>query len=160
MLVAWATLLTYSPALPTLLTRRARLEEVNTELSRLLTEEEKLAGVPLLVFANKQDLLSAVSTAARAAVPLTQWPHPRSPLQLPASDISIGLNLVAIKDRAWQIQVRSTPLKGARVAHGTSTQFPHRTPLQACSAKTGDGLTEGMQWLIKISAEKAAKAKK
>ena len=47
--------------------RRARLEEVNTELSRLLTEEEKLAGVPLLVFANKQDLLSAVSTSARTA---------------------------------------------------------------------------------------------
>ena len=74
----------------------ARLEEVNTELSRLLVEEDKLAGVPLLVFANKQDLLSA----------------------LPASDISLGLNLTAIRDRAWHIQ--------------------------ACSAKSGDGLAEGM----------------
>ena len=74
---------------------RARLEEVTVELTRLLTEEDKLAGVPLLVFANKQDLLSS----------------------LPAADISVGLNLTAIKDRAWQIQ--------------------------ACSAKTGEGLAEG-----------------
>ena len=87
---------------------RARLEEVNTELSRLLMEEDKLAGVPLLVFANKQDLLSA----------------------LPASDISLGLNLTAIRDRAWHIQ--------------------------ACSAKSGDGLAEGMTFLIKMCADKAA----
>ena len=79
------------------------------ELTRLLVEEEKLAGVPLLVFANKQDLLSA----------------------LPASDLSVGLNLTAIKDRAWQIQ--------------------------ACSAKTGEGLSEGMQWLVKVAADRAGK---
>lgn len=85
---------------------RARLEEVNTELARLLTEEDKLAGVPLLVFANKQDLLSALS----------------------ASDISLGLGLTAIKDRPWQIQ--------------------------ACSAKTNEGLGEGMEWLVKTVAER------
>lgn len=83
---------------------RARLEEVNTELSRLLVEEDKLAGVPLLVFANKQDLLSA----------------------LPASDISLGLNLTAIRDRAWHIQ--------------------------ACSAKSGDGLAEGMTLCVPARA--------
>jgi ADP-ribosylation factor-like protein 3 len=81
---------------------------VNNELNRLLTEEEKLAGVPLLVFANKQDLLSALS----------------------AADISIGLNLPAIRDRAWQIQ--------------------------ACSAKTGEGLQEGMEWLVKTVADRQA----
>ncbi len=85
-----------------------RLEEVNIELSRLIAEEEKLTGVPLLVFANKQDLLSALG----------------------ASDISAGLNLHALKDRAWQIQ--------------------------ACSAKTGEGLTEGLEWLIKIVGERTA----
>lgn len=37
---------------------RRRLEESGAELNQLL-EEEKLAGVPLLVFANKQDLLNA-----------------------------------------------------------------------------------------------------
>ncbi len=86
---------------------RARLEEVNTELTRLLTEEDKLSGVPVLVFANKQDLLSALS----------------------AADISIGLGLPSIKDRPWQIQ--------------------------ACSAKTGEGLQEGMEWLIKIVGDRA-----
>lgn len=43
------------------------------------------AGVPLLVFANKQDLLSALSSA----------------------EISVGLELTAVKDRTWQIQVRA-----------------------------------------------------
>lgn len=40
-----------------------RLEEVSKELTELITEEDKLAGVPLLVFANKQDLLSALPAA-------------------------------------------------------------------------------------------------
>ena len=39
-----------------------RLEEVSKELAELL-EEDKLAGVPVLVFANKQDLLSAMPAA-------------------------------------------------------------------------------------------------
>ncbi len=85
---------------------RARLEEVNSELTRLLTEEDKLAGVPLMVFANKQDLLSALS----------------------AADISVGLGLTSIKDRPWQIM--------------------------ACSAKTGEGLQEGMEWLIKVVGDR------
>jgi len=82
---------------------------VNIELSHLLLEEEKLAGVPLLVFANKQDLLSALS----------------------AADISVGLGLPDVKDRAWQIQ--------------------------SCSAKTGEGLSDGMAWLIKTVGERQAR---
>lgn len=78
---------------------RHRLEESGDELS-LLLEEEKMVGVPLLVLANKQDLQNA----------------------LPADEVAAGLNLVAIRDRAWQIQ--------------------------GCSAKTGDGLPEGMDWLL------------
>lgn len=39
---------------------RRRMEETGIELQQLL-EEEKLSGVPLLIFANKQDLLSALS---------------------------------------------------------------------------------------------------
>jgi ADP-ribosylation factor-like protein 3 len=83
-----------------------RLEEVAAELARLLGEEEKLAGVPLLVFANKQDLLSAMS----------------------AADLAIGLDLPAVKDRAWQIQ--------------------------ACSAKTGEGVAEGLEWLLRVIADR------
>jgi len=89
-----------------------RLEEVNAEITKLLTEEDKLAGVPLLVYANKQDLLSAMS----------------------AEDIATGLNLTGIKDRSWQIQ--------------------------ACSAKAGEGLSEGMEWLVTTIQEREAEAEK
>ena len=44
-----------------------------------------MAGVPLLVLANKQDLINA----------------------LPANEVADGLNLFGIRDRAWQIQVRT-----------------------------------------------------
>jgi len=54
------------------------------ELSELL-DEEKLMAVPVLVFANKQDLVNAA----------------------PASDIAEGLNLHSIRDRQWQIQACS-----------------------------------------------------
>jgi ADP-ribosylation factor-like protein 3 len=53
------------------------MEETGVELQQLL-EEEKLSGVPLLIFANKQDLLSALS----------------------ASELTDGLNLHAIRDRS------------------------------------------------------------
>jgi len=76
-----------------------RLEESSAELTTLITED-KLAGIPLLVFANKQDLLQAVSS----------------------DEIAEKLSLADIKDRTWSIQ--------------------------AASAKTGDGLTEGMEWLV------------
>lgn len=80
---------------------RRRLEEAGNELAALF-EEDKLAGVPALVFANKQDLLSAIG----------------------AKEIAESLNLDAVRDRAWQIQ--------------------------ACSAKTGEGLQEGMEWVVKV----------
>lgn len=54
------------------------------ELAELL-DEEKLSGVPVLIFANKQDLLTAA----------------------PASEITEGLNLHTIRDRIWQIQACS-----------------------------------------------------
>merc|ERR1739845_179894 len=80
-----------------------RLEESGAELKELLAED-KLGGVPLLIFANKQDLLQAV----------------------PADEIIETLELGSIADRTWTIQ--------------------------ACSAKTGEGLHEGMQWMIQHCA--------
>lgn len=59
---------------------RRRMEETGIELQQLL-EEDRLAGVPLLIFANKQDLLTALSP----------------------TEISEGLNLHSIRDRQWQI---------------------------------------------------------
>jgi len=75
------------------------MEETALELGQLLCEE-KLEGVPLLILANKQDLISAMS----------------------AEEISEGFDLTSIRDRTWNIQ--------------------------PCSAKTGDGLQDGMEWLV------------
>uniref|UniRef100_A0A671PMA2 ADP-ribosylation factor-like protein 3 n=1 Tax=Sinocyclocheilus anshuiensis TaxID=1608454 RepID=A0A671PMA2_9TELE len=85
---------------------RKRFEETGQELAELL-DEEKLGGVPVLTFANKQDLLTAA----------------------PASEIAEGLNLHTIRDRMWQIQ--------------------------SCSALTGEGVQDGMNWVCKnITAKK------
>merc|ERR1712217_530082 len=78
---------------------RRRLDESGQELRELLAED-KLGGIPLLIFANKQDLLQAT----------------------PADEISEVLNLAGIADRTWTIQ--------------------------ACSAKDGSGLQEGMEWIV------------
>ncbi|KAF6209134.1 hypothetical protein GE061_014878 [Apolygus lucorum] len=60
---------------------RKRLEETSFELTELLMED-KLRDVPLLVLANKQDLLHSA----------------------PASEIAQSMGLHLIKDRPWQIQ--------------------------------------------------------
>ena len=78
---------------------RRRLEESGVELSELL-QEDQLAGVTLLVFANKADLINAQE----------------------ASEIAGAMDLHSIRDRTWNIQ--------------------------ACSAKDGTGLDEGMEWLV------------
>lgn len=54
------------------------------ELSELI-DEDNLKGVPVLIFANKQDLATAS----------------------PASEIAEGLNLHTYRDREWQIQACS-----------------------------------------------------
>ena len=65
------------------------------ELNELL-EESKLSGVPLLVYANKQDLMNSAS----------------------AAEVSEGLNLNGIRDRVWQIQPCSaTEQEGVRVSN-------------------------------------------
>ncbi|XP_040200395.1 ADP-ribosylation factor-like protein 3 [Rana temporaria] len=84
---------------------RKRFEETGQELAELV-EEDNLVDVPLLVFANKQDLLTAAS----------------------AADIAAGLNLHTYRDRTWQIQ--------------------------ACSALSGEGIQDGMNWICKNIAAK------
>lgn len=61
-----------------------RVHLLSQELSELI-DEENLKGVPLLIFANKQDLATAS----------------------PASEIAEGLNLHTYRDREWQIQACS-----------------------------------------------------
>ncbi|KAJ3226767.1 ADP-ribosylation factor protein 3 [Clydaea vesicula] len=86
---------------------RRRLEETGIELHSLL-EEAKLVEVPLLVFANKQDLMNS----------------------LPADEIAVGLNLNSIRNRKWQIQ--------------------------PCSAKNGDGVSDGMEWAAAKSMQEGS----
>lgn len=76
-----------------------RVEETGVELNELC-DDEKLNAVPVLILANKQDLVNAMT----------------------AKEIATALNLVNIRDRQWQIN--------------------------ACSAKTGEGLDEAFKWLI------------
>ena len=78
---------------------RKRVEETLIELTELLAEE-KLQRVPLLVLANKQDLLTALTP----------------------NELSDTLGLHSIRGRAWHIQ--------------------------KCSAKTGDGLQTGIEWML------------
>lgn len=78
---------------------RRRMEEAGVELQQLL-DEEKLSHVPVLVMANKQDLLNALT----------------------AAEITAELSLNDLRDRTWQIL--------------------------GCSARTGDGLQEGMEWIV------------
>jgi ADP-ribosylation factor-like protein 3 len=75
------------------------MEETGVELQQLL-DEERLSHVPLLVMANKQDLLSALSPG----------------------EITTELALNELRERTWTI-------------------LP-------CSAKTGEGLQEAMEWLV------------
>ncbi|RNF02398.1 ADP-ribosylation factor 3 [Trypanosoma rangeli] len=58
-----------------------RVEEAKLELYHIL-EEEKLAGVPLLLFANKQDILGAVT----------------------AEDLITVLQLNEVQGRKWRVQ--------------------------------------------------------
>lgn len=83
-----------------------RLKECTEELMSLLAEDD-LKGVPLLVFANKQDLDMACD----------------------APEVMEALKLEEIKEgRTWNIQ--------------------------ACSAVTKEGLSDGMEWLIKTIGDK------
>lgn len=63
---------------------RKRVDETGFELNELLNDD-KLASVPVLVYANKQDLALAAK----------------------ASEIAQELNLHLIRDRPWQIQACS-----------------------------------------------------
>ncbi|KAM9307106.1 ADP-ribosylation factor-like protein 3 [Pholidichthys leucotaenia] len=64
---------------------RKRFEETSIELAELL-EEERLAGVPMLIFANKQDLMTAASV----------------------SELAESLHMHTIRDRMWQVQACSS----------------------------------------------------
>jgi ADP-ribosylation factor-like protein 3 len=134
---------------------RRRVEETGVELGQLL-EEEKLAHVPVLIFANKQDLMNAMGPEeVRCATSnsieggccslhpsyfvlfcsvlllllLTLGAPTEYKCKRKHHQISEGLNLQALpRSRSWHIQ--------------------------GASAKTGEGLQEGMEWLVQMIGEK------
>lgn len=90
-----------------------------------LTEDESLTGVPLLVFANKQDLVTAA----------------------PAAEIAEGLSLHTYRDREWQIQACSALSgEGVQVEMGAcglcrAGRRPKGLPSHLSS------LQDGMNWI-------------
>lgn len=90
-----------------------------------LTEDENLTGVPLLVFANKQDLVTAA----------------------PAAEIAEGLSLHTYRDREWQIQACSALSgEGVQVEMGACGLCrAGRGPKGVCSHPSS--LQDGMNWI-------------
>jgi signal recognition particle receptor subunit beta len=83
-----------------------RREDSCDHFQRML-EDPEIAGVPILLYANKQDLPSAV----------------------PANDLAEARLLQRQMRRPWRVQ--------------------------PCSARTGDGLIEGIEWLAQTISGKA-----
>lgn len=82
-------------------------------------------GVPLLVFANKQDLVTAA----------------------PAAEIAEGLSLHTYRDREWQIQACS-----ALSGEGVQVQSERLPALRVCSSRLCSYLSspqDGMNWISK-----------
>ena len=109
-------------------TDRERLPIAKAELLKM-ANDENLAGAALLVLANKQDVRGCVGRPAFSVGCLHAWTD-RACLFLPirhisscmnAAQISEGLDLTSLRDRQWHIV--------------------------ACSALTGKGLEEGLDWL-------------
>lgn len=103
---------------------RRRLEETGIELNNIL-EEEQMANVPLLVLANKQDLVTALppdEVCMRSTTPLLRTLSLARCCDASLTQISESLNLSQIRGRLWAIQ--------------------------PCSAETGEGLEEAMTWLV------------
>lgn len=119
-----------------------RLRDCRDELLKLL-QEERLAGATLLVFANKQDLQGAATVMQIAEVCgalcscffFFAW-H----LQLRQV-----LELARVQKRHWKIQpcVRFKPFCSCFLRCASRSSFCCR-----CSAYTGEGLEEGMEFIV------------
>ena len=135
-----STTLTYSSMWSIALTRRDLMKqsrnfrfvimndwtiEIMRTVSQELLCEEKLVGVPILVYANKQDLIGSATSA----------------------QIAEGLSLHTIKVRRTRRHWRWSQL--------TFDPFQDRVwQIQACSATSGEGVRDGMEWVLKNISKK------
>ena len=102
----------------------SRLGMVRNELDKVL-QQERLAGASLLIWANKQDLEGSLSMAEIAKALRLRIPTEQNDSSsIDMPNDGFGNDL----DRHWSIQ--------------------------ACSAMTGEGLLEGMDWLVKDIGER------
>jgi len=164
---------------------RRRVEETGVELGQLL-DEEKLAHVPVLIFANKQDLMNAMSpeevrlswTALRfhfasttsscrlhtAPPDLFSLPERKNHLRLNAHQFSFIQRLLA---HLYALFVCSLPcvvcVGHSQISEGLNLAALPRGRswhIQGASAKTGEGLQEGMEWLVQMIGEGSGAAAK
>ena len=124
-------------------TDRRRMFETGLELATIL-QDPQLSGVPLLIMANKQDLVTAMK----------------------ADEITEELNLYSIRDRTWQIQA-SSALEDFGIDEGMrfmTTQLSPPTKEQIANKKAQEALLkkeakeqEKEKSLAKKKAKKAEK---
>ncbi|KAF1321529.1 Adp-ribosylation factor family, partial [Globisporangium splendens] len=80
------------------------------------------------------ELVTLLEEEKLANVPILAFSNKQDLLNaLPSSEISTALNLATIRDRTWRIQ--------------------------ACSAKTGEGLQEGMEWIVNTMSSSAGRGR-
>lgn len=110
----------------------SRLELVRIELQKVL-QQERLAGASLLIWANKQDLQGSLTTDQ-----IAQALHLSSLASSSKGDSGTHSSDDATNDRVVP----------GNDDHPSSWSDRHWS-IHACSAVTGEGLLEGMDWLVK-----------
>ena len=143
------------------------MDETSVELSALL-EEEKLKGVPVLIFANKQDLANALSPDqvvneslnSKIVLLTTRYAdtkiiyagkiHPTFSCAIVSSHAQCA-NSVAAAAAAAAAAARAAQVAEALALDTLRDRAWH---IQPCSAKTGEGLHDGMEKLVKSIAQK------
>jgi ADP-ribosylation factor-like protein 2 len=116
--------------------------------SQNLLKEERLAGASLIIFANKQDLAGALSMADIAKVLELDKivKYVSASVVLPARFSLICVDGV----RESQARYETLTLCGECVLNMVASfeACSRHWHIQACSAVTGDGLIDGMHWLV------------
>ena len=108
----------------------SRLELVRVELQKLL-QQERLAGASLLIWANKQDLQGRLLT----------------------DQIALALHLSSSTTRSESNGNETNGVDPGNHNHDASWTHRHWS-ISACSAFTGEGLVEGMDWLVNDIGER------
>ena len=120
-----------------------RLDTTRAELAALLAEE-RLFGASLLVLANKQDIAGAADADAIAAA-----------LGLVHSTAQPDADALAAADAESDAEPAAASSSSPAPSTGpTQVAAKRHWHIQPCSAYTGDGLLEGIDWIVKDIASR------